>query len=290
MKKVWKKAFLGSLLTILTNQSFAANISNKLPLTGGVNSIEGAAGGGLTPWAFIGGNGTKDQIGANAFYTNVHLSDYNLVSAGAMIGLCDRVELSYAQQSFDTKDVGKTLGLGYGFKLKQNILGVKIKLIGDGVLDQDSWLPQISIGAQFKKNTESDIVKSLNAQSGSGTDFYISATKIFLSQSLLVSATVRRTKANQLGLLGFGGDSNNHYKAQVEGSIAYLLTRKLALGAEYRSKPDNLKVAKEEDWKDLFIAWAPTKNISLTGAYGWFGNIALQDNQTGLYTSIQIGF
>lgn len=42
---------------------------NKLLLTGGLSQVEGSAGGGLVPWAVIGGYGTRDEIGANAFYT-----------------------------------------------------------------------------------------------------------------------------------------------------------------------------------------------------------------------------
>ena len=49
--------------------------SSKLLLTGGVTNIEGAAGGGLTPWAVIGGYGTKEQIGGNAFYTQARAND-----------------------------------------------------------------------------------------------------------------------------------------------------------------------------------------------------------------------
>ena len=37
--------------------------TGKLRLTGGVSSIDGAAGGGLTPWAVIGTNATEGEIG-----------------------------------------------------------------------------------------------------------------------------------------------------------------------------------------------------------------------------------
>lgn len=280
-----------SLIALLSlSTAYALDTSGKLLLTGGVSQIEGAGGGGLTPWAFIGSYATKDQVGANAFYTNVAISDYKLESTGALVGLFDRVELSAARLSFDTKDVGRRLGIGSGFKLKQNVFGIKVKIIGDGVLDQASWLPQIAIGALYKKNQHGAIVKSLAATSDRGTDFYLAATKIFLSQSLLVNATLRSTKANQLGILGFGGNNNDDREVQLEGSVAYLLNRFLAAGVEFRSKPDNLRVAKEENWGDVFIAWAPTKNVSLTAAYALLGNIALEDNQTGVYTSVQIGF
>ena len=43
--------------------------TGKLLLTGGVSSIDGAAGGGLTPWAVIGSNATEGEVGATAFVT-----------------------------------------------------------------------------------------------------------------------------------------------------------------------------------------------------------------------------
>ena len=263
---------------------------DKLLLTGGVSQIEGAAGGGLTPWAVIGGYGTRDQIGGNAFYTRVEANDYALDSFGAAVGLYDRVELSIARQSFNTQDVGTLLGVGKNFKFKQDIYGIKVKLIGDVVYDQDSWLPQISVGLQHKRNDQGAIVRAVGAKDDSGTDYYLTATKLYLPYSTLVNATVRATKANQIGLLGFGGDKNNSYKAEFEGSVAYLLSKNLAVGVEYRMKPDNLGFAKEDDWKDVFIAWAPTKNVSLTAAYVDLGNVAIRDKQKAVYVSAQIGF
>lgn len=268
----------------------ADNVSGKLLLTGGVSQIEGSAGGGLTPWALIGGYGTQDQFGANVFYTRVNVQDYHLDDAGAMFGIDNRVEFSVAQQRFDTEDVGAALGLGRGFSFRQNVIGVKVRLFGDAVLDQDSWMPQVSVGAQYKSNNQGAILHAIGAKSDHGTDYYISATKLFLSQSLLLDATVRFTKANQIGILGFGGDKHNSYQAEFEGSIAYLLSRNWAIGAEYRQKPNNLGIAKEDDWYDAFVAWAPTKHVSLTLAYANLGNVVIKDNQHGLYASVQVGF
>ena len=97
-----------------------AGTGGKLLLTGGVTQVEGAAGGGLAPWAVIGGYGTRDQVGANAFYTRVELSDYTLDSYGALVGIRDRVELSVSRQAFDTRAVGAALGLGQGFTIRQD--------------------------------------------------------------------------------------------------------------------------------------------------------------------------
>ncbi|WP_108471088.1 DUF3034 family protein [Rhodanobacter thiooxydans] len=281
---------LASSTAMAADGTGATAFSDKLLLTGGVSQVEGSAGGGLTPWAVIGGYGTGDEIGANAFVTHINLPDYHVNEVGAMVGLYNRVEVSFAQQRFDTEQVGAALGLGRGFTFQQNIIGVKVRLFGDVVLDQDSWMPQVSIGAQHKKNNQAAVLAFVGAKSDEGTDYYVNATKLFLNQSLLVNATLRMTKANQIGILGFGGDRNNAYKPEFEGSVAYLLSRNWAVGAEYRQKPNNLGIAKEDDWYDAFVAWAPTKHVSLTLAYADLGNIVIKDKQRGLYASVQVGF
>jgi hypothetical protein len=268
----------------------SSSFSGRLLLTGGVSQIEGSAGGGLTPWAVIGGYGTRDEIGANAFYTHTSLPDYALDDAGVLVGFYNRVEFSFAQQRLDTEEVGAALGLGNGFTFRQNIFGLKLRLLGDAVLDQDSWLPEISVGVQHKKNDQDAVLQLIGARSDEGNDYYVSATKLFLGQSILANATLRFTKANQIGLLGFGGDQSDAYKAEWEGSVAYLLSRQWAVGAEYRQKPDNLGIARENDWYDAFVAWAPTKHVSLTLAYVDLGHIVIRNDQRGLYSSIQIGF
>lgn len=267
-----------------------ADLSGKLLLTGGVSQVEGAAGGGLTPWAVIGGYGTRDQIGGSAYFTRVDVSDYSLDSYGVMVGLYDRVEISLSRQAFDTQAVGGALGLGNGFTFTQDTIGLKVRVAGDAVLEQDSLLPQIAVGVQYKKNDQPGVLAFVGARDDSGVDYYVSATKLFLDKSLLVNGTVRLTRANQFGILGFGGDLNNDYEPQFEGSVAYLLNRHLAIGGEYRMKPDNLGIAEENDAWDVFLAWAPTKNVSLTVAYVDLGNIVIADNQRGVYASLQVGF
>ena len=279
----------GTVATTAHAQTNDFTTSSKLLLTGGVTNIEGSAGGGLTPWAVIGGNGTKEQIGANAFFTNVRSKDYELRTVGALIGIYDRVELSFAQQKFDTREVGGLLGLGNGYKFTQKIYGAKVKVVGDAVLEQDSWLPQIAVGFQRKENDRGDLLHALGIKNDKGTDYYVSATKLFLAQSVLLNGTVRFTKANQTGILGFGTAARDKYDAVFEGSAAWLLRKDLAIGAEFRQKPDHLPF-KEDNWYDVFIAWAPTKNVSVTLAYADLGNIVIKDKQKGTYLSFQVGF
>ena len=269
-------------------QSFATIGSGKLLLTGGVSQIEGSAGGGLTPWAVIGGYESDDQIGANAYATDVKTTDYDIRSTGALVGFYNRVEFSYSRQAFNTQAVGAALGLGQGYTINQDTLGVKLRLFGDAILDQDHWWPQVSIGAQFKKNDKIGLVEALGARRGKDTDLYVSASKLYLANSLLVNATLRSTRANQYGILGFGGIDDKHH-LQGEGSIAYLLNRHVAIGAEVRTKPDNLAVAREGSAYDAFVAWAPCKALSFTLAYADLGNVVTR-RQTGTYISMQVGF
>ena len=264
--------------------------SGRLLLTQGVSNIEGAAGGGLATWAVISGYGTRDAVGGNAHATYVNLPGYTLQDYGASVGLFDRLELSYTREIFDTGKTGGKLGLGDGFTFDQDVFGAKLKLFGDAVYDQDSLVPQVAVGLQYKHNDRAAIIHAVGGKDADGVDYYVAATKVLLDQSLVLDATLRVTKANQTGLLGFGGDRSNSYHAEFEGSAGYLVTRKLVVGAEIRTKPDNLGFAKEDSWYDLFAAYALNKNLSVTLAYADLGSIATFRNQNGVYVSLQAGF
>ena len=262
----------------------------KLLLTNGVTSVEGAAGGGLASWAVIAGNETRDGIGGKASATLVALPDFDLTSFGAAIGVNDRLELSYTHHRFDTRAAGAALGLGRGFTFGQDIYGAKLRVIGDAVWEQDRWLPQIAIGVQHKRATRGAIIRAVGGRHDRGTDFYVAATKVVLSRSLVLNATVRATKANQFGLLGFGGDRHDHYRPQIEGSAGVMLSPRLVVGAEVRSKPNNLGFAREQKAVDAFAAWAISRNVSLTGAYVDLGDIATVRRQRGAFLSMQGSF
>jgi hypothetical protein len=273
----------------------------KLPLTAGFSDLEGSGGGGLVPFAFISGYGSSTSWGANAHFTNIQLRDLHLYTYGAAAGLLDRFELSYTRQQLDV--TGTALN---GLGVKQDVYGLKVKLFGDAIYGQDSWLPQVAIGAQYKHN---DGIKhgesvglpglinpmQLGAQAEHSTDIYLAATKVFLAESLLVNVVVRETKANQFGLLGFGGDRHRGYSTRPEGTIAYLLTRKLAVGGEIRTGPHNLGADDQTNAWTLFAAWTPTSNLSLVAAYLNIGSVlapvtTVTKHQDGPYLSVQAGF
>ena len=295
-----RQALLGACLSACALAAQADR--GKLLLTGGVSSIDGAAGGGLTPWAVTGSYATEGEIGGTAFATAARTQDYALATVGAAIGFGERLELSIARQDFDTRNNLAPLGLP-GLPLKQDIVGVKLRVAGDAVLDSDRWMPQIAVGLLHKKTDAGALGPTLFGPLGAsdaGTEVYVSATKLFLAPGILVNATLRATRANQGGLLGFGGAQAGGRKLQPEISVAKLLSRQLAIGAEFRSKPDHLNrpvlgpgALKEDDWFDVFVAWAPTKTVSLTAAWVDLGKIApavQPRRQTGAYLSAQIAF
>jgi len=229
------------------------------------------------------------------------------------LGLKDRVELSLARQDFDASpsialNGVAAFGVQPGQHIKMDVLGLKVKVAGDAILESDSWMPQIAVGLEHKQVKPGSLqsVFDFLGVKDSGTDVYVNATKLFLGQGLLLNATVRSTNANQNGLLGFGGkaQARSSRSLQTEVSVAYLLRKNLAIGAEYRKKPNNLEALgaasglgnglAEDDWKDLFIAWAPSKHLSLTLAYVDLGRIVPGitegRRQTGYYLSGQVAF
>jgi hypothetical protein len=263
----------------------ALRAGDRLLGTGGVTQLEGSGGGGLVPWALIAGLGTEQQIGGSGFCTDVAPSDFTLEGCGLALGLYDRLELSVAREHLS---LGSTAP---GRTLSQTILGAKLRLYGDTVIDQDSPWPQLALGVQYKRNSEFEsIPRLLGARHGAGTDIYLAATKLWLAGLLgrtwLADLTLRETDANQLGLLGYGGDRGG-YHLEPEASLGLFLTDDIVAGIEERRKPSNLSAFRENEFKDLFLAWWPIKYLSITVAYADLGNIANQSAQRGIYASLQ---
>lgn len=280
-------AFAATALALLAGQ--AAATSDRLLGTGGVMEIEGSGGGGLTPWALIAGLGTDSQVGASAGCTRVQPEHFSLTACALALAYGDRVELSFARQWFDLDDVAP------GRIVRQDILGVKTRLLGDAVYDQDRLMPQISIGLQYKINRDFDFIPRLvGARRQSDADVYLCFTKAFLAgpfgRTWVLDGTLRATRANQFGILGFGGDRSDRYSYVGEGSAAVFLTDEIIAGVEYRQKPDNLRALREDDAHDAFLTYFPTKFVSVTGAYVDLGNVATHAAERAWYLSVQTNF
>lgn len=334
----------------------------KVLATPGVSMTDGAGGGGITPWAVITGYETRDGINANVHYTYVSLPNYSLNSLGAAVGFYDRVELSYAYDILPTGSTFDTIGLAsnavgglldsptlgpvlnslgltkgnqlaggvdpWNSTIKMQVVGAKVRLIGEAIYDSDNLIPQVSVGGFYKWNENKVLLETLQAGKAKDWEAYVSATKIFFPLSTLVNVTARYTDANETGLTGFGGPDGSHRKVRIEASLAYLLKKDTAIGVEFQQHGHNLQgknvtlgggvdltsllnnptlgpvlnglgvpaalgntlTQKESNWYDAFVAFFPSKNLSITAAMAYLGDITFTPNQTGFYISMQAAF
>lgn len=263
--------------TIYASSALAAD--GKLIASAGLMQVEGSGGGGIVPWATLAGYDSQDEVSLSAVATQVSVDDYRLNTLAAAISLYDRLEVSVAQQKFALTTLGG--------EIKQNVYGVKYRIYGDVVFSH--W-PQLSVGVLHKRLVDGAIASAVGAkESSSGTDFYLAATKVQLGAvagyNAVWNITARATKANQMGLLGYGGVQNDRYELMLEASAAVLLSRNLAVGVEYRQKPDNLGLG-EDSWRDLFVSYIASKDFSVTLAWADLGSIAGAKGQRGLYLSL----
>lgn len=250
--------------------------------TGAVSAIEGAAGGGLSPWAVLASTASDDEIGITASATRAWLNDYRLTVKGASINLRDRLEFSIARQTLELSTLGG--------ELEQDIYGAKARLFGDVLYHPlGIW----SAGVMHKRLVDGSVPTALGANDINGTDAYLSASKLlfnaFFGRNVLLNGTLRNTAANQGGLLGFGGDQGGR-SWMAEGSLGVFVTPNWVVGTEYRQKPDNLSVAQEDDWQSLYSAYFFNKHVSVTGAWLDLGDIAGLPSQRGGYLSLQAAF
>lgn len=229
MKKALLAALVGCLPAIVV-----AEPGDRLLATGGATMIEGAAGGGIVPWAVMSGYGTREQWGGDVFATRIDTGDYRLDTAGANVSYGNRLELSFARQRLDIDALAKVAALPQS-SLNQDVFGVKLRLFGDLIYDR---LPQVSLGLQHKRQTNFFIPHAVGARRDSDCEAYLAASRLFLGGALgynvLVNGTLRYSRANQTGLLGFGGDQRDAHRLLKEGSVAVLLNPRWVVGLEYR--------------------------------------------------------
>lgn len=271
----------GCSLALASSTAFGAD--GRLLATGGVTTIEGSAGGGLVPWAVLGSYAEDDQWGGTVSLSRASVDDFRLSVTSASFTYRNRIELSAARQTFELNTIGG--------ELNQNIFGLKYRVAGDLIYGN---LPQISAGLQYKDNTRFDLPEAVGAQRDSDWDAYLAVSRAWLAgpfdRTWLANVTVRATRANQTGLLGFGGDGSDSHELVAELAGAVFLHRSLAMGMEYKQKPNNLGFADEDDWISAFVAWFPSKSVSITGAYLDLGDIAGLPSQQGYYLSLQAAF
>lgn len=273
-----KKPLLSTALLLCSLNVAAAG--SKVLATGGATSIEGAAGGGIVPWAVINGYGSSGQWSVTGYASQVGVDDFTLNSKGIGLSYDNKYELSFGRQELKLDTMGG--------ELNQQIIGLKYKIAGELLY---SAMPQISVGLQLKKQLDFAIPAAVGARHDSGTDIYVAASKVWFDalwgRNILLNATVRGTKGQQTGLLGFGTVSNDDYQWVSEFSAVMLLNPQWAVGAEFKQKPNELAFAREDHWRDVFVAWFANKYLSLVAGHVDLGSIATFEHQTGYYLALE---
>jgi hypothetical protein len=269
-----------SVLLLICALALPVQAGSKVIATGGASNIEGAAGGGIVPWAVINGYASSGQWSVTAFNNNVGVDDFTLHTYGVGASYNNEWELSFTRQKFNLDTIGGDL--------QQDILGLKYHLAGELLY---SAMPQLSVGIQYKKHRNFALPAAGGARDNNDIDYYLAASKVYFAavagRNLLLNATVRASRANQIGLLGFGSNVDNSYQYLFETSAAVLITPQLAVGVEFRQKPNQLAFADEQHWRDVFAAWFINKNFSLVGGYVDLGSIAGLAEQQGYYLALE---
>lgn len=251
----------------------------KIKGTGGVSSISGAGGGGLLPWATLSSYAEDGQLGGTVFASQARVDDYQLDIYGGAFNVHDKLELSYARQDFLIKAAD--------LHIRQDRFGLRYKVAGDIIYDH---LPQITVGVEHGKLRGESVALSVGARDTSGTDYTVSVARVWLNglahRTTLLNVNLRYGNANQFGILGYGGDDQDS-RVNVEVAGALFINRSVAVGFEWRQKPDNLSALIEDDASDLFVAYFPNKRLSFTAAWVDLGDIAGAPDQCGVYFSLQ---
>tara|TARA_R100001039_G_scaffold39198_1_gene44890 strand:- start:143 stop:1021 length:879 start_codon:yes stop_codon:yes gene_type:complete len=272
-----------ALITVLPATASADEAQNqrfgKIKGTGAVSSISGAGGGGLTPWATLSAYAEDGQLGGTVFASQARVDDYHLDVYGGAFNFHDKVEVSYARQDFLIKAAD--------LHIRQDKLGLRYKVAGDIIYDQ---LPQITVGVEHGELRDEAVALSVGAKDTSGTDYTLSIARAWLNgiahRTTLLNVNLRYGQSNQFGILGYGGDDEDS-RVNVEVAGALFINRSVAVGFEWRQKPDNLSALTEHSARDLFVAYFPNKRLSFTAAWIDLGDIAGAPDQRGAYFSLQ---
>lgn len=280
MRRLLPALVLASLLPVSASADDALNQRfGKIKGTGAVSSISGAGGGGLMPWATLSSYAEAGQLGGTVFASQARVDDYQLDIYGGAFNFHDKVEVSYARQDFLIKAAD--------LHIRQDKVGLRYKVAGDIIYDR---MPQITVGVEHGELRDEAVALSVGARDTSGTDYTVSVARAWLNgiahRTTLLNVNLRYGNANQFGILGYGGDDQDS-RVNVEVAGALFLNRSVAVGFEWRQKPDNLSALSENNARDLFLAYFPNKRLSFTAAWVDLGDIAGAPDQRGVYFSLQ---
>ena len=320
MKKIACSALLASSLLVPFGQSAFANI----PLL----NIEGEGGGAIVPWAYT-SNASKDGgVGMPAASIWTWVSDsYTINFWPVAVSIGDRIELGFAYQNLDISTLKSDLrddsyvALGGAARLDaelDNLQMITAHAKFQFVKESENW-PAMAVSVSYKKALDVDelddnlsddaravlgagapkVLKYMGVDDDDGFEVNLMATKLWKTKiPLLTAFNLRYTQANQLGFLGFSDD----WSLNPEFTLAILPESNVAIGVEFRYKPDELKSVndylnangggavaatgnlndysfKEDHFVDFFVAYLPTPNLTIAAGVANIGNVVHRDTK-----------
>lgn len=280
---------------------YEAKKGPALPL----HTLDGVGGILITPVAYLSNPGPKDEIaGLPSFSaTYVNANKKNVEGIAVSETLYQRVELSFAANRFGTGSFRDNVRNTTRVDINRDDVWLYNINARGVIIPENSFdvpIPQITGGISFKQNDGIDQIDkdlggaltNIGYKRDYGIDYTLTATKAFpkvFDRTLLLTAGVRFSEANQLGYVGF----SDTYHATFEANFAYSITPWLWLAGEYRQKnSDYGRIAglaeSENDWWTVGIGLLPSRHTSVTIGYGYFGNVL--DTREKAATAVQFKY
>jgi hypothetical protein len=270
-------------------------------------NLDGVGGMVFTPLAAIAHSPPAGEIGRPVVgLIGAAGHDKILGATSLTVPITDRLEVGVSHETLHLgslrHEVRETVGLDMGTDhVGVETVGAKYILVPAGGFSME-WMPAVAVGAYYKRNCELRAIdkrllgglKWMGMDDDDGVDFTVTGTRAFpgpLGGPMVVSAGVRFTEANQAGFFGF----SDGYRALFEGNVAWAVSERWVLGAEYRQKPDRLRRAgslylPEDNAWAVFAAYRVNEHLSIGLGCANVGRVANSREHALLGLSIVYGF
>ncbi|MCF8037090.1 MAG: DUF3034 family protein [Desulfobacteraceae bacterium] len=296
---------LACIVVILFTGISAASAADSEPPPLPLHGIEGSGGIAATYSAYLTNPAEKGEIfGKPSFGTGLVTME-----SGKFLGFAtitetfgNRLELGYGYDALYLDDLPDDIRSATGVDISDDFVylhnfNARVALLKEGDFAR-AWVPAVTLGAHYKYNDTSDRIdrelggalSGIGIADNDGMDYTLYASKKigFLPRPLLVNAGLRSTRAAHIGVLGFTGDRDLVF----EGSMVAFLTDRLALGVEYRQKPDdydriNGLIGDEDDWWSVVAAYVVDDHLTISGGYFDLGTVLNHEENRSLGLKIK---
>jgi hypothetical protein len=206
--------------------------------------------------------------------------------------LLGRLELGYGLNVLSLDDLPDAIDDATGVRISDDFVymhnfNARLALVHEGDFGT-SWLPAVTAGVHYKLNTTvldidqelGGALRGIGIADDAGFDYTLYASKMFTAppRPVLLNAGVRSTQAAHIGLFGFTDVRDFVF----EGNAVVLVTDRLAMGAEYRQKPDAYDeipglIGNEDDWWSLVFGYVANDHLTVSGGYFNLGQVLNRD-------------